>query len=218
MNIRGSHAPWELAYQGTGALWSSRPNCALVEYSALVPSGPVLDLGIGEGRNAFFFAQQGRMVEGIDIAPTAIQRVTARALENNVTVRACIGDIRTFDIPQKTYALIIADMVLQFCTWDDCLHIGPRIIDGLRSGGMVFFCAFAKAEARERALRKRQVANDSETSTLSIIEPAHFFSRAEVQTVFAALSLLCVYEGRFLDCSHGAPHYHNHVTYIGQKA
>jgi hypothetical protein len=50
---------WQQAYEQTQKMWDERPDPMLVEYAGLIPPGNVLDLGIGEGRNAFFLARNG---------------------------------------------------------------------------------------------------------------------------------------------------------------
>ncbi|MCA1057635.1 methyltransferase domain-containing protein [Rossellomorea aquimaris] len=71
--MTGNKGIWERQYdQAENFLWSLRPIQTLVDYSPLVKEGNVLDLGIGEGRNALYFANKGFEVAGIDISETAI--------------------------------------------------------------------------------------------------------------------------------------------------
>lgn len=70
---------WEEAYQGVEPLWGLKPDPILIEYARLAPNGRLLDLGIGEMRNALFLAKMGYEVEGVDISPNAIQRRIERA-------------------------------------------------------------------------------------------------------------------------------------------
>ncbi len=46
---------WEESYKSVESLWGVKPDNELVRYASIVPEGKVLDLGIGEGRNALFF-------------------------------------------------------------------------------------------------------------------------------------------------------------------
>lgn len=44
---------WENEYKSTENLWGTRPQECLVKYADIIPrNGKVLDIGIGEGRNA----------------------------------------------------------------------------------------------------------------------------------------------------------------------
>lgn len=49
---------WEQEYRNEDSLWGFNPNNILSQYVDMLPeSGEVLDIGIGEGRNALFFAK-----------------------------------------------------------------------------------------------------------------------------------------------------------------
>lgn len=51
---------WEKEYRNVDNLWGFNPNNMLLTYINLVSkSGKVLDIGIGEGRNAFFLPDKG---------------------------------------------------------------------------------------------------------------------------------------------------------------
>ena len=51
---------WEKEYKNVDTLWGFNPNNMLLTYIDLVPkSGKVLDIGIGEGRNALFLLNKG---------------------------------------------------------------------------------------------------------------------------------------------------------------
>ena len=69
---------WEEEYKNSELLWGLTPNSTLTQYVELVPAAcKVLDIGIGEGRNTFFFAQKGFSVEGIDLSEIAIERCSS---------------------------------------------------------------------------------------------------------------------------------------------
>ncbi|MDQ7862069.1 hypothetical protein RCO48_17110 [Peribacillus frigoritolerans] len=47
---------WEKEYRNVDSLWGFKPNGILSQYVEMLPeNGEVLDIGIGEGRNALFF-------------------------------------------------------------------------------------------------------------------------------------------------------------------
>jgi len=55
--MAGRLSAWEEAYKSVELLWGLETHHTLREYSSLVPNGNALDLGVGEGRNALFFAK-----------------------------------------------------------------------------------------------------------------------------------------------------------------
>ncbi|WP_249120971.1 class I SAM-dependent methyltransferase [Brevibacterium sp. W7.2] len=74
--VPGSVEEWENRYSGAEAVWSGRPNVALVDVVTdldLTP-GRSLDVGSGEGADAIWLAGRGWQAAGIDLSPTAITR------------------------------------------------------------------------------------------------------------------------------------------------
>ena len=70
---------WEDRYGASGLAWSGKPNPVLVtEVTPLTP-GRALDIGSGEGADAFWLAQRGWQVTGVDIAVNALDKARAHA-------------------------------------------------------------------------------------------------------------------------------------------
>ena len=92
---------WMQVYLKSKGKWKLEPNWKLIEYLHLIPQGPVLDLGAGNGRNALFLAKLGHEVDYVDISKTYSKRVKDRAKDENLKLTAHNVDIRNFDIPEK---------------------------------------------------------------------------------------------------------------------
>lgn len=79
---------WDNLYRGKDAVWKGDPNPVLAETAAqLSPPGRALDLGCGEGGDTVWLATHGWHVTAVDIAPTALQRLTQHAARAGVTDR-----------------------------------------------------------------------------------------------------------------------------------
>ncbi|MCM1013325.1 MULTISPECIES: methyltransferase domain-containing protein [unclassified Brevibacterium] len=79
--VPGSVEEWENRYSGAEAVWSGRPNVALVDVVTdldLTP-GRSLDVGSGEGADVIWLAGGGWQAAGIALSPTAIARSRAAA-------------------------------------------------------------------------------------------------------------------------------------------
>lgn len=79
--MSGNQELWNKKYaENEETLWGLQPHHTLVEYTSLFDvNGKVLDLGMGEGRNALYFASKGFETEGVDISETAVYRAMSYA-------------------------------------------------------------------------------------------------------------------------------------------
>jgi SAM-dependent methyltransferase len=102
---------WERHYRGADPAWGTRPNAVLNEVvTALAPRpGTALDLGCGHGGDALWLASLGWHVAAVDVAATALERVTAAAEATGLAdrVNAVRHDLsRSF--PDGTFDLVSA--------------------------------------------------------------------------------------------------------------
>jgi len=78
---------WHDFYTERGAVWSGRPNVALVRETADLAPGTALDLGCGEGADSIWLATQGWQVTGVDVSRVALDRAAEHATAAGVTAR-----------------------------------------------------------------------------------------------------------------------------------
>ena len=79
-----SNPNWNERYQTEETPWDTgEPDVHLVEFirSGSVDAGRALDVGCGTGTNAIWLAGQGFSVQGVDLAPLAIEKARAKAAE-----------------------------------------------------------------------------------------------------------------------------------------
>jgi tellurite methyltransferase len=211
-------AAWEAAYRKVNLLWGLSPDSVLQSYCTLVPKGTVLDLGIGEGRNAFPFAQMGHAVEGVDTSPTAVERCLSRAREAGYRVRAQVGDLRQFSIDPETYALVIAAWTLNFMKKSEAAEVIERVKKGLARDGLVYLGVFSTADPGFERIKQAGPEVEENTYVAPRLKGhVHYFTRPEVLGLFGDFRLVHCSEGKELDVGHGKQHYHGFVTYVGQK-
>lgn len=209
---------WETAYQETDSLFGLHPNSTLVEHASLVPEGMVLDLGMGEGGNALFFAKRGYDVYGIDVSATAVNRALEHARSGSLRLQAQVADLTTITIEPESYSLIIASMVLQFFTKAVSDQVIERIQAGLKPSGIGFLAVFSTEDPSYERLQQSTPPIESNTFYSERLEsPVHYFTRAEILEQFSAFRLIYCAQIRRLDLSHGEPHYHGVIVYIRQK-
>jgi cyclopropane fatty-acyl-phospholipid synthase-like methyltransferase len=212
---------WEKAYQEAESVWGINPDRLLLQYAPLIPMGQVLDLGMGEGRNALFFAKRGYPVRGIDLAPTAVQKCKEQAALLNVPIQAEVGTIVDAEIPPQSHSLVISTMALQFIKRSESQALLERIKSGLMDGGLVYLTVFSTDDPSY--LRAKKSSQEIEPNTFyheARQQVVHFFEKDEILSQFSDFKLIYFAQEIVFDSGHpGAPepHYHGILVYLGQK-
>jgi tellurite methyltransferase len=122
----------------------STPEPFLVRQAAALPSGRLLDVAAGDGRNALWLAARGFAVTAVDIAPAALARLAATAEARGLAVATRAADL---DAPDALAGLEPFDdlVVVRFkpspAQW-------PRLQAVLRPGGQLLLCSFGQEQHR----------------------------------------------------------------------
>lgn len=120
---------------------SLEPAQFLVENIALLPKGKVLDLAMGNGRNAIYLAKMGFEVEGIDISPEAVSIALDLGAKAGVKIKAQVIDLeKDPGLRADVYEVIICFNYLQ-------RSLIPGIKSALRYGGMIVYETFIVDQA-----------------------------------------------------------------------
>jgi len=210
---------WEEAYRSVESLWGLKPDRTLIEYAKIVPKGNVLDLGIGEGRNALFFAKMGYEVDGIDISQTAVERCIERAKTQNLKVKAEVRDLKEASVPQERYSVVIAAWVLNFFTKAEVEKIVEKIKNALMKYGFVYIGAFSPSDpGYKKAKENLQEVEENTFYSSKRNQHFHYFTGEEIRSLFAGFKTIYYVEGTGLDFDHDEPHYHGFIEYLAQKA
>jgi cyclopropane fatty-acyl-phospholipid synthase-like methyltransferase len=209
---------FEKLYAETACKWGLKPDFILVHFLELFPRGIVLDLGMGEGRNAIFLAEKGFDVEGLDVSKTAIERCIQLAKERNVVINAHVCDLKDFKITKEKYSLIIAaGASLNFLKKSEIEKVARKITRGVKKGGFVFISVVSTDDPACKKLRARQVPTEENTFYVSRIGTyVHYFTYKEIKKLFSGMQTIIHLKGLELDF-HDAPHYHNLIYYLGKR-
>ncbi len=105
---------WEKGYGDMSVSTMGGPNHDIVELaSALPPRARVLDLGCGEGRNAFFLAGRGHRVKAVDISAKGIRKVERLAARAGFEIETEVADLNDFR-PTGSWDAILAHGVIDY--------------------------------------------------------------------------------------------------------
>jgi 2-polyprenyl-3-methyl-5-hydroxy-6-metoxy-1,4-benzoquinol methylase len=155
-------------YRGEdGDVFSRKPNMFLVEMTRHRKPGRALDVGMGQGRNSIFLAQQGWGVTGFDLADVGVRQAKDEADRLGLKIHAEITTFEQFDFGEDCWGLIVL-------TYEPTKAIAPKVERALKPGGAVI--------VEDRHLDTRRVW------------PAGTFADNELVSLFPGLRVLR-YEG-----------------------
>jgi SAM-dependent methyltransferase len=126
---------WNRILTSAKPSFNTAPNAFLVRMTRDRRPGTALDVGMGQGRNAIYLAQQGWTVTGFDPAEQAVAVAQAEAKRLGVKLTAVPIADDQFDFGKDQWDVIVLSYV-------GLRGLIPRIYDALKPGGMVVVEAF----------------------------------------------------------------------------
>jgi 2-polyprenyl-3-methyl-5-hydroxy-6-metoxy-1,4-benzoquinol methylase len=113
------------------------PNTLLVEAVQGHKAGSALDVGMGEGRNALYLAQQGWQVTGVDVADKALAYAQKKAQALKVNITTLQQDADQYDWGKNKWDLIVL-------SYAGGREYAPKVMQALKPGGLVVLEGFHK--------------------------------------------------------------------------
>ena len=150
---------WNRILTAEKPAFNTNPNAFLVEMVKGRTPGTALDVGMGQGRNAVYLAQQGWTVTGFDPADKAVAQANATAAKLGVRLDTVIQGSEEFDFGENRWDLI----VLSYVTVRD---IVDKVIRGLKPGGIVVIEGFHRDVTKQRPIGGGVVFDSNELPTL----------------------------------------------------
>jgi 2-polyprenyl-3-methyl-5-hydroxy-6-metoxy-1,4-benzoquinol methylase len=131
---------WDERYSDDDYVYGKKPNDFLAGVVDQLPTGRLLSLAEGEGRNAVFLAEKGFEVVAVDSSSVGLQKAEKLARERKVNIELHLEDLSRYEIKPDSWDVIVSI----FC------HVSPEIrkrlhkqvVEGLRPGGMLVLEAY----------------------------------------------------------------------------
>jgi len=138
---------WNERYAGDHYVYGTDPNTFLRDHADEIPSGRVLCIGDGEGRNGVFLAGRGHHVTSVDQSVEGLRK--ARALAERAGVAA--GLFETLEADLAVYepeAGTFAGVVSIFCHLPAAIRatVHRRAAAALAPGGVMLLEAYTPAQ------------------------------------------------------------------------
>ncbi|MEW6325275.1 MAG: methyltransferase domain-containing protein, partial [Nitrospirota bacterium] len=121
--------------------------------------GWALDLGCGEGRHAFFAAERGFQVIGVDYEPLAIRRARALAAKHPGSagrVRFQVADLFALPFHPDSFDLLIDYGCLHHVKRGDTTRYREAVLPVLRPGGYFLLSCFSTKFKHHPGERRRR--------------------------------------------------------------
>jgi SAM-dependent methyltransferase len=147
---------WDNRYATPDFVFGTQPNDFLRSIADQIPSGPVLCLAEGEGRNAVFLAERGHAVTATDLSATGLAKARALAARRGVALATEVADLATYAIAPGAWSGIVAIF----------MHLPPslrrdvlgRAAAGLQPGGVFVMEAYNPAQLANNTGGPKDVA------------------------------------------------------------
>lgn len=124
---------WDSKYSDTKYVFGKKPAKFLAQNYDYIPAeAKVLDMGMGEGRNAVFLARKGYKVTGVDISSVAVKKSKMLADEYGVRINTIVASMNKYKISDGAY-----DAIICFYYVDRKLH--ERMLSWLKPGGILIY-------------------------------------------------------------------------------
>ena len=135
---------WDNRYAGAEYLYGTAPNDFVAEVALQIPSGPVLCLAEGEGRNAVYLAALGYVVTAVDQSAVALGKAKELAAARGVALETITADLADYSIAPGAWAGIVSGWA----------HVPPalrrrvhaQVARGLQPGGLFILEAYTPAQ------------------------------------------------------------------------
>lgn len=133
---------WNGKFSASETAFNRSPSRLLVDAVRERKPGAALDLGMGQGRNAIYLAQQGWQTTGVDLSDVAVRQARQRALQLGLRLNGVVDSLDHFDIGSSRWDLIALFYVH---AWYNGTRPAStrRVLQGLRPGGLVVMEGFA---------------------------------------------------------------------------
>jgi len=150
---------WNRILTAPAPRFNTAPNAFLVAVTTGLTPGRSLDVGMGQGRNTIYLAQQGWESVGFDPADRAVAAAQSEAAKLGVKIVTSVARAEAFDWGENRWDLIVLSYV-------GGREYAARVVRALRPGGMVVVEGFHRDATKTQSIGGAVVFDTNELLTL----------------------------------------------------
>lgn len=137
---------WDERYSAEEYVYGTNPNNFLEANFSSIPTGKVLSLAEGEGRNAVFLAKQGYSVTAVDASLVGLNKARKLAEENGVVIEFIQADLADYDLAENQWDGIVSI----FCPLPSSVrkHLYKKVEAGLKPNGVFLLEAYTPEQLK----------------------------------------------------------------------
>ncbi len=174
---------WDERYKGDGFAFGTAPNAFLVSQAQYLKAGQrALAPGDGEGRNGVWLAEQGLIVDTVDVSPLGVAKAKKLAQASCVSINAIEADLLAWNWPRDAYDIVAALHIHFFDSERPRMH--RAMLDALKPGGVLILEAFRPEQLE---LQKTHGSGGPKTADM-------LYSKAKLAEDFAGAETLLLEE------------------------
>jgi SAM-dependent methyltransferase len=130
---------WDKRYREGFYDGATEPHPLLHQFWGTIPPGPVVDIAMGNGRNAFFLAKKGLSVCGLDRSSEALKIARQTMSEKGLAVSLLLGDAGSLPFKPGSMTGVIVFYFLMRNIMAEVIHL-------LKHGGVLVYETFLKRQ------------------------------------------------------------------------
>jgi len=131
---------WDERYTTEEFIFGTSPNVFLHEWASLLPSGRVLCLADGEGRNSVFLAGLGFDLTAVDSSAVGLAKAQRLAENRGLSITTVTADLADFPIAYESWDGVVSIFCHVPAPLRRTLH--SQVVAGLKPGGVLILEAY----------------------------------------------------------------------------
>lgn len=200
-------------YKSTEQYFGITPEPLLTEHVTLLdPARPVLDVGMGQGRNALWLAQRGFCVDGIEPSVVAQENVCEMVAEAGLSVHAYPCTFEDFEPQADGYGAVLALGLVPILSPRGLEVLRERVEEWLLPSGVVMISAFTVDDPAYSSIAKRWSVAGRHSFVDAGGHRRSYLESGEILQLFDNYEVLFHEEGMGPEHRHGEGPLHRHAV------